>query len=106
MTKTKEEVDEWIKRMDVSLVFVSTVMKDLELLVTKTQIALFSAVLTAFVVPATQNLFPSSNNSPANPTDSPPPVPNISAQNVCVSYYLALILAVCPIGLVRERDFD
>lgn len=25
MTKTKEEVDEWIKRMDVSLVFVSVV---------------------------------------------------------------------------------
>ncbi|KZS88938.1 hypothetical protein SISNIDRAFT_489598 [Sistotremastrum niveocremeum HHB9708] len=78
MTKTKEEVDEWIKRMDVSLVF----------------IALFSAVLTAFVVPATQNLFPSSNNTPGNPTDPPPPVPKISAQNVCVSYYLALVLAI------------
>ncbi|KZS88956.1 hypothetical protein SISNIDRAFT_489612 [Sistotremastrum niveocremeum HHB9708] len=78
MTKTKEEVDEWIKRMDVSLVF----------------IALFSAVLTAFVVPATQNLFPSSNNTPGNPTDLPPPLPKVSAENVCVSYYLALILAI------------
>ncbi|KZT38017.1 hypothetical protein SISSUDRAFT_1047589 [Sistotremastrum suecicum HHB10207 ss-3] len=78
MTKTKEEVDEWIKRMDVSLVF----------------IALFSAVLTAFVVPATQNLFPSSNNTPGNPTDAPPPLPKVSAENVCVSYYLALILAI------------
>ncbi|KZT33199.1 hypothetical protein SISSUDRAFT_1054518 [Sistotremastrum suecicum HHB10207 ss-3] len=54
-----------------------------------TQIALFSAVLTAFVVPATQNLFPSSNNSPGNPTDSPPPVPKTSAQDVCILYYLA-----------------
>ncbi|KZS88958.1 hypothetical protein SISNIDRAFT_469665 [Sistotremastrum niveocremeum HHB9708] len=78
VARTKEEVDEWIKRMDVSLVF----------------IALFSAVLTAFVVPATQNLFPSSNNTPGIPTDSPPPVPNTSAQNVCILYYLALILAI------------
>ncbi|KZS88634.1 hypothetical protein SISNIDRAFT_489875 [Sistotremastrum niveocremeum HHB9708] len=78
MARTKEEVDEWIKRMDVSLVF----------------IALFSAVLTAFVVPATQNLFPSSNNTPGNPTDSPPPVPNASAQDVCILYYLALIVAI------------
>ncbi|KZS88632.1 hypothetical protein SISNIDRAFT_489873 [Sistotremastrum niveocremeum HHB9708] len=77
MTKTKEEVDEWIKRMDVSLVF----------------IALFSAVLTAFVVPATQNLFPNSYN-PGNPTSMPVPAPKISAQNVCVLYYLALILAI------------
>ncbi|KZS88960.1 hypothetical protein SISNIDRAFT_528187 [Sistotremastrum niveocremeum HHB9708] len=61
MTKTKEEVDEWIKRMDVSLVF---------------------------------NLFPSSNNTPGNPTDAPPPLPKVSAENVCVSYYLALILAI------------
>ncbi|KZS86355.1 hypothetical protein SISNIDRAFT_492029, partial [Sistotremastrum niveocremeum HHB9708] len=78
MTKTKEEVDEWIKRMDVSLVF----------------IALFSAVLTAFIVPATQNLFPSSNNTPGNPAGPPPLVPKISAQNVCVSYYLSLIVAI------------
>ncbi|KZS88950.1 hypothetical protein SISNIDRAFT_528177 [Sistotremastrum niveocremeum HHB9708] len=78
MARTKEEVDEWIKRMDVSLVF----------------IALFSAVLTAFVVPATQNLFPSSNNSPGNPTDSPPPVPKTSAQDVFILYSLALIVAI------------
>lgn len=98
MTKTKEEVDEWIKRMDVSLVFVRGVFLTEAMhgviLNIETQIALFSAVLTAFVVPANQNLFPSSNNSPGNPTDSPPPVPNTSAQNVCILYYLALILAV------------
>ncbi|KZS86427.1 hypothetical protein SISNIDRAFT_504141 [Sistotremastrum niveocremeum HHB9708] len=77
MTKTKEEVDEWIKRMDVSLVF----------------IALFSAVLTAFLVPATQNLFPNSYNA-GNPTSMPVPAPKISAQNVCLLNYLALILAI------------
>ncbi|KZT38018.1 hypothetical protein SISSUDRAFT_1119885 [Sistotremastrum suecicum HHB10207 ss-3] len=76
--KTKEEVDDWIKRMDVSLVF----------------IALFSAVLTVFLVPATQNLFPSNNNSPGNPTDSAPPVPKTSAQDVFLLYFLALILAI------------
>ncbi|KZS88962.1 hypothetical protein SISNIDRAFT_489619 [Sistotremastrum niveocremeum HHB9708] len=65
MTRTKEEVDEWIKRMDVSLVF----------------IALFSAVLTAFLVPAVQALSPSSSNS-SGTTDTPPPLPNISAQNI------------------------
>ncbi|KZS88898.1 hypothetical protein SISNIDRAFT_469790 [Sistotremastrum niveocremeum HHB9708] len=88
MAKTKEEVEEWIKRMDVSL--------------TRTarphhfagQIALFSAVLTAFIIPATQNLFPSSNNTPGNPGGTPPPLPSDSAQNVCVLFYLALIIAM------------
>lgn len=37
------------------------------------QIALFSAVLTAFIVPATQNLFPNSNNDSSDPTGSLPP---------------------------------
>ncbi|KZT37582.1 hypothetical protein SISSUDRAFT_1048329 [Sistotremastrum suecicum HHB10207 ss-3] len=74
MAKTKEEVDDWIKRMDVSLVF----------------IALFSAVLTAFLVPAAQSLLPSSTST----SDALPPLPDISAQNVCVLYYLALILAI------------
>ncbi|KZS89001.1 hypothetical protein SISNIDRAFT_489658 [Sistotremastrum niveocremeum HHB9708] len=78
MAKTKEEVDEWIKRMDVSLFF----------------IALFSAVLSAFIVPATQNLFPDSNNYPENTSDSSSPVPATSAQNICVVYYLAMILAL------------
>ncbi|KZS88959.1 hypothetical protein SISNIDRAFT_469666 [Sistotremastrum niveocremeum HHB9708] len=77
MTKTKEEVDEWIKRMDVSLVF----------------IALFSAVLTAFLVPAVQSLSPSTS-APDSTTISPPPLPDISAQNVCVLFYLALILSI------------
>ncbi|KZS88953.1 hypothetical protein SISNIDRAFT_489610 [Sistotremastrum niveocremeum HHB9708] len=77
MSKTKEEVDRWIQRMDNSLVF----------------IALFSAVLTAFVVPATQNLFPTTNNTQTDPT-SAPPLPDISAQDVCILYYLALILAI------------
>ncbi|KZT33207.1 hypothetical protein SISSUDRAFT_1054533 [Sistotremastrum suecicum HHB10207 ss-3] len=72
MTKTKEEVDEWIKRMDVSLVFVSPV---------------------AFLVPAVQSLSPSSSN-PGGTTDVPPPLPDISAQNVCILFYLALILSV------------
>ncbi|KZS88954.1 hypothetical protein SISNIDRAFT_489611 [Sistotremastrum niveocremeum HHB9708] len=74
MTRTKEQVDEWIKRMDVSLVF----------------IALFSAVLTAFLIPAIQNLFPSSSSQ----SDSPPPLPDISLQNVCILHFLALILAI------------
>ncbi|KZS90872.1 hypothetical protein SISNIDRAFT_518225 [Sistotremastrum niveocremeum HHB9708] len=78
MAKTKEEVDEWIKRMDVSLVF----------------IALFSAVLTAFVIPATQNLLPSSNNTPGNATNFPLPTPSLSNQKICASYYIALIVAI------------
>ncbi|KZS88901.1 hypothetical protein SISNIDRAFT_489748 [Sistotremastrum niveocremeum HHB9708] len=75
MAKTKEEVEEWIKRMDVSLVF----------------IALFSAVLTAFIIPATQNLFPNSNDTPS---DSLPPLPSAPVQDVCVLFYLALIIAI------------
>ncbi|KZT35241.1 hypothetical protein SISSUDRAFT_1051714 [Sistotremastrum suecicum HHB10207 ss-3] len=78
MAKTKEEVDEWIKRMDVSLVF----------------IALFSAVLTAFVIPATQNLLPSSNTTPGNSTNLPLPTPSLSDQKICASYYIALIVAI------------
>ncbi|KZS88635.1 hypothetical protein SISNIDRAFT_489876 [Sistotremastrum niveocremeum HHB9708] len=74
MARTKEQVDEWIKRMDVSLVF----------------IALFSAVLTAFLIPAIQNLFPSSSSQ----SDSPPALPDISLQNVCILHFLALILAI------------
>ncbi|KZT33165.1 hypothetical protein SISSUDRAFT_1066355 [Sistotremastrum suecicum HHB10207 ss-3] len=76
MAKTKEEVEEWIKRMDVSLVF----------------IALFSAVLTAFIIPATQNLFPSNVNSDS--TSDLPPLPPTSDQDICLLYYLALINAI------------
>lgn len=64
---------------------------------TQYQIALFSAVLTAFLIPAIQNLFPSSGNTPS---DSPPPLPDISLQNVCILNYLALILAVR--GLIEQ----
>ncbi|KZS88549.1 hypothetical protein SISNIDRAFT_489981 [Sistotremastrum niveocremeum HHB9708] len=77
MTRTKEEVDDWIKRMDVSLVF----------------IALFSAVLTAFLIPAAQDLSPSSGGNSGS-SNSPPPVPDVSAQNICVLFYLALILSI------------
>lgn len=93
MARTKEQVDEWIKRMDVSLVFVCDVgiKKKRRLTIPSYQIALFSAVLTAFLIPAIQNLFPSSTSSAS---DSPPPLPEISLQNVCILNYLALILAV------------
>ncbi|KZS88965.1 hypothetical protein SISNIDRAFT_469673 [Sistotremastrum niveocremeum HHB9708] len=80
MAKTKEKVDEWIKRLDVSLVF----------------IALFSAILTAFLIPSIQNLFPVSNDTPAsvNSPDSLPPLPPIPVQDVCILFYLALILSI------------
>ncbi|KZS88217.1 hypothetical protein SISNIDRAFT_532514 [Sistotremastrum niveocremeum HHB9708] len=45
LAKTKEKTDEWNGTIDVTLIF----------------IALFSAVLTAFLVPATQALLPNSN---------------------------------------------
>ncbi|KZT38031.1 hypothetical protein SISSUDRAFT_787588 [Sistotremastrum suecicum HHB10207 ss-3] len=79
MSKTKEEVEEWIKRMDVSLVF----------------IALFSAVLTAFLVPAIQNLVPPSGSDGTGANSSlPAPAPAVSDQNICILWYLALILAI------------
>ncbi|KZT33081.1 hypothetical protein SISSUDRAFT_443731 [Sistotremastrum suecicum HHB10207 ss-3] len=80
-TKMKEEADEWKGLMDVSLVF----------------IAIFLAVLTAFLVPAAQNLLPppSSTSTGSNATSSPPPLPPQSDENVCALYYLALIMAMC-----------
>ncbi|KZS87013.1 hypothetical protein SISNIDRAFT_491416 [Sistotremastrum niveocremeum HHB9708] len=85
MAKTTAEVENWIKRVDVSLVF----------------IALFSAVLTAFLIPATQSLIPSSNFSPSQ---LPGPVPPVSLQNICVLWYLALILSVLDAETTIEND--
>ncbi|KZT40999.1 hypothetical protein SISSUDRAFT_383377 [Sistotremastrum suecicum HHB10207 ss-3] len=80
--KMKEEADEWKGLMDVSLVF----------------IAIFLAVLTAFLVPAAQSLSPPPSTSDAatnNGTSPPPPLPPHSDENVCALYYLALIMAMC-----------
>ncbi|KZS87009.1 hypothetical protein SISNIDRAFT_491413 [Sistotremastrum niveocremeum HHB9708] len=87
MAKTKEKADEWKETMEVTLIF----------------IALFSAVLTAFLVPATQALLPTSSNS-GNPTSSSlPPQPPRSAEVICAFYYLSLIIAImiavlCALG--------
>ncbi|KZS95593.1 hypothetical protein SISNIDRAFT_483819 [Sistotremastrum niveocremeum HHB9708] len=75
----KEEAEEWKGLMDVSLVF----------------IAIFLAVLTAFLVPAAQALSPPSNGTASNSTSPPPPLPPKSDQNVCAFYYLSLIMAMC-----------
>ncbi|KZS88230.1 hypothetical protein SISNIDRAFT_532525 [Sistotremastrum niveocremeum HHB9708] len=89
MAKTKEKADEWKETMEVTLIF----------------IALFSAVLTAFLVPATQALLPNSTTC-GNSTSSssqPPPLPPRSAEAVCAFYYLSLIIAIiiavlCALG--------
>ncbi|KZT31993.1 hypothetical protein SISSUDRAFT_1056084 [Sistotremastrum suecicum HHB10207 ss-3] len=82
MAKTKEKADEWNGTMDVTLIF----------------IALFSAVLTAFLVPATQTLLPASSNDSGNSTSSTaPPLPPRSDEAVCAFYYLSLIAAVSRI---------
>ncbi|KZS95506.1 hypothetical protein SISNIDRAFT_350913 [Sistotremastrum niveocremeum HHB9708] len=78
----KEKADEWKGLMDVSLVF----------------IAIFLTVLTAFLVPATQALSPtSSSNAMSNSTtaDSRGPLPPSSDQNVCALYYMSLMTAMC-----------
>ncbi|KZT34090.1 hypothetical protein SISSUDRAFT_1053328 [Sistotremastrum suecicum HHB10207 ss-3] len=119
---TKEQVEEWKSGMDVSLVF----------------IAIFLAVLTAFLVPALQALSLSGSNGPAivinNATTlivngqmptlssgpgsdgtSPPPLPPISDQIICMFYESALIVTIfnavlCVLGrqwvgqLLRLRD--
>ncbi|KZT33802.1 hypothetical protein SISSUDRAFT_1065864 [Sistotremastrum suecicum HHB10207 ss-3] len=105
VAKTKEKAEEWNGTIDVTLIF----------------IALFSAVLTAFLVPATQALLPSSNdststsdsntssnpnsNSNSNSTSTPtlPPLPARSDEIVCALYYLSLITAIviavlCALG--------
>ncbi|KZT39483.1 hypothetical protein SISSUDRAFT_1127988 [Sistotremastrum suecicum HHB10207 ss-3] len=85
MSKTKEKVEEWNGTIDVTLIF----------------IALFSAVLTAFLVPASQALTPSpsSASTPGNSTSTsasqdPPPLPARSDEAVCALYYLSLITAI------------
>ncbi|KZT33844.1 hypothetical protein SISSUDRAFT_1065816 [Sistotremastrum suecicum HHB10207 ss-3] len=99
VAKTKEKAEEWNGTIDVTLIF----------------IALFSAVLTAFLVPATQALLPSSNDSSpssntnstsdpnSNSTQTLPPLPARSDEIVCALYYLSLITAIviavlCALG--------
>ncbi|KZS88224.1 hypothetical protein SISNIDRAFT_490403 [Sistotremastrum niveocremeum HHB9708] len=91
VAKTKEKAEEWNGTIDVTLIF----------------IALFSAVLTAFLVPATQALLPSSNstatNSNSTSTQTLPPLPARSDEIVCALYYLSLITAIviavlCALG--------
>ncbi|KZT39489.1 hypothetical protein SISSUDRAFT_1061090 [Sistotremastrum suecicum HHB10207 ss-3] len=80
MAKTKEKAEEWNGTIDVTLIF----------------IALFSAVLTAFLVPATQALSPGSSNSSSPTSESAvlPPLPAQSSEVVCALYYLALMIAI------------
>ncbi|KZS88783.1 hypothetical protein SISNIDRAFT_489817 [Sistotremastrum niveocremeum HHB9708] len=89
LAKTKEKAEGWNGTIDVTLIF----------------IALFSAVLTAFLIPATQALSP----SPSSPSNSfslasgPPPLPARSDEAVCALYYLSLITAIivavlCALG--------
>ncbi|KZT32001.1 hypothetical protein SISSUDRAFT_626049 [Sistotremastrum suecicum HHB10207 ss-3] len=87
MAKTKEKADEWNGTMDVTLIF----------------IALFSAVLTAFLVPATQTLLPTSDNSGNSTSSQALPLPARSDEAVCAFYYLSLITAIiiavlCALG--------
>ncbi|KZS88851.1 hypothetical protein SISNIDRAFT_489695 [Sistotremastrum niveocremeum HHB9708] len=89
MAKTKERTEEWNGTIDVTLIF----------------IALFSAVLTAFLVPATQNLLPNWNTNNTNHSTSTtnPRVPSRSAEAICALYYLSLIIAIligvlCALG--------
>ncbi|KZS95594.1 hypothetical protein SISNIDRAFT_483820 [Sistotremastrum niveocremeum HHB9708] len=85
--KIEEEAEEWKGLMDVSLVF----------------IAIFLAVLTAFLVPVTQSLVPApsspSGDVTNNSTISPSLLPPKSEHNVCALYYLALITAMCNVVL-------
>ncbi|KZT33799.1 hypothetical protein SISSUDRAFT_1053780 [Sistotremastrum suecicum HHB10207 ss-3] len=88
IAKTKEKADEWNGTMDVTLIF----------------IALFSAVLTAFLVPATQALLPNTTDSGNSTSTLPaPPLPARSDEAVCAFYYLSLITAIiiavlCALG--------
>ncbi|KZS88849.1 hypothetical protein SISNIDRAFT_459272 [Sistotremastrum niveocremeum HHB9708] len=89
MAKTKERTEEWNGTIDVTLIF----------------IALFSAVLTAFLVPATQNLLPNSNNNDSTHSNSTANfwAPSRSAEAICALYYLSLIIAIligvlCALG--------
>ncbi|KZS86547.1 hypothetical protein SISNIDRAFT_491857 [Sistotremastrum niveocremeum HHB9708] len=92
MAKTKEKAEEWNGTIDVTLIF----------------IALFSAVLTAFLVPATQALLPnfSDSETSGNSTSTSsqgPPLPPKSAEAVCALYHLSLITAIiiavlCALG--------
>ncbi|KZT33088.1 hypothetical protein SISSUDRAFT_444187 [Sistotremastrum suecicum HHB10207 ss-3] len=78
LAKTREKVEEWNGRIDVTLIF----------------IALFSAVLTAFLVPATQALTPSVDPGASNSTSNSPPPPPPAAERICALYYLSLITAI------------
>ncbi|KZT39084.1 hypothetical protein SISSUDRAFT_1046149 [Sistotremastrum suecicum HHB10207 ss-3] len=89
----RPKVEEWKSFMDVSLVF----------------IALFLAVLTAFLIPITQSLTPSpsttsvtiinstniviSTQDSVNDDSSPSPPPD-SVQKICAFYFLSLIVGI------------
>ncbi|KZT33788.1 hypothetical protein SISSUDRAFT_378899 [Sistotremastrum suecicum HHB10207 ss-3] len=94
MAKTKEKADEWKETMEVTLIF----------------IALFSAVLTALLVPATQALLPNSITfGNYTPPSSQLPLPLRSAEVVCAFYYLSLIIAIiiavlCALGRRWVRE--
>ncbi|KZS88784.1 hypothetical protein SISNIDRAFT_552414 [Sistotremastrum niveocremeum HHB9708] len=75
--KTRQKAEQWNGVIDVTLIF----------------IALFSAVLTAFLIPASQALSPSPANSTSTPSD-PVPLPPMSDEIVCATYYLSLITAI------------
>ncbi|KZS98244.1 hypothetical protein SISNIDRAFT_462259 [Sistotremastrum niveocremeum HHB9708] len=95
MSRTKEQVEIWKGGMDATLIF----------------IALFLTVVTAFVIPATQNLSgnPAAVNitvtvvSPTNVTISSPhalpsspatPLPSLTDQFVCFLFYTSLIISI------------
>ncbi|KZT36929.1 hypothetical protein SISSUDRAFT_912380 [Sistotremastrum suecicum HHB10207 ss-3] len=89
MAKTKESTEEWNGTIDVTLIF----------------IALFSAVLTAFLIPATQNLLPNWNTNNSTHSNSAANFwePSRSAEAICALYYLSLIIAIligvlCALG--------
>ncbi|KZT39490.1 hypothetical protein SISSUDRAFT_1127995 [Sistotremastrum suecicum HHB10207 ss-3] len=80
VAKTREKAEQWNGIIDVTLIF----------------IALFSAVLTAFLIPASQALSQTPNTS-SNSTSSssdPLPLPASSDEIVCALYYLSLITAI------------
>lgn len=89
------------------------------------QIAIFLAVLTAFLVPALQALslsgsngpdivinnattvivngqMPTLSSGPGSDGTSPPPLPPISDQIICMFYESALIVTVSDVGLEYE----
>lgn len=103
MAKTKEKADEWNGTMDVTLIFVGGSLVRNTGFNNRKQIALFSAVLTAFLVPATQTLLPASNDSGNSTSSETLPLPARSDEAVCAFYYLSLITAVSRLSQHKRR---